>query len=531
MNEVSFGQEARQRIKIGLSKVAEAVGSTLGPAGRNVLIESRDGGEPKITNDGVTVARSIQLEDKFENLGASLIRQVAETADKASGDGTTTASVIAHAIISEGLKLVESGANPILLRDGIIAAKNEVMENLKFQAKEVDKLEDLVDVATISAENEEMGQVVAEVVHKIGKDGVVTIEQSPIFGIQKEFIDGMETYGGYIAPFMITDKARRRAVLEESAVLVTDKFLHQAMELIPVIRKLVAKKVKNLTIFALDFDWDVLELMLLNTRKGTINILGVKVSEINHEVVLADIAASCGAKVVTKVHGDKLEEINLDDVLGYAKKIISTEEITTIIADDVLGKKAEYIEALQNELKEDVHEKKKKSLQRRIAKLSGGIAVIRLGAPSDSELSYMRLKLEDTINATQAAAEEGVVAGGGIALAKAAEKIAINTDQHTEIDPDFANGFALLKRSICQPFIRIVNNNGKRNAASLLEKVQEQMDETGYDARLDQIVNMFDAGIIDPLKVTRNSLEKAVSVATLVLTTEVAVINKNEASS
>ena len=526
MNEVIFGQEARQRIKIGLSKVAEAVGSTLGPAGRNVLIESKDGRDPIITNDGVSVARSIKLEDQFENLGASLIRQVAETADKASGDGTTTASVIAHSIIDGGLKLVESGANPIILRDGILAAKDAVVKEIKEKSREVKSLEELESVAVISSENREMGRVVAEVVHKIGKDGVVTIEQSPIFGIQKEFIEGMETYGGYCAPFMMTDKISKRAILENSAVLVTDKFLHQAIELIPVIRKLAAKGVKQLTIFALDFDWDVLELMLLNQRKGTMDFIGVKVSEINHEMVLADIAASCGARVVTKVHGEKLEELNPDDYLGYAKKIISTEEVTTIIADDPLGKKAEYIESLKKELEEDLQEKKKKSLQRRIAKLSGGIAVVRLGAPSDSELAYMRLKLEDTINATQAAAEEGVVAGGGVALAKAAEKILIVTDQN--VDPDFVNGFELLRRSICQPFIRIVNNNGKRNAGSLLEKIQETEDDSGYDARKNELVNMFDAGIIDPLKVTRNSLEKAVSVATLVLTTEVAVINKQD---
>ena len=524
MNEVLFGQEARQKIKIGLSKVAEAVGSTLGPAGRNVLIESPEGIEPKITNDGVTVARSIKLEDKFENLGASLIRQVAETADKASGDGTTTASVIAHSIISEGLKLVESGANPILLRDGIIAAKNEAVENLKFHCKEVISLEDLTNVATISAENEEMGKVVAEVVHRIGKDGVVTIEQSPVFGIQSEYIDGMETYGGYCAPFMITDRVRRRATLEDCAVLVTDKFLHQAIELIPVIRKLAAKGVKQLTIFALDFDWDVLELLLLNQRKGTMNFIGVKVSEINHEIVLADIAASCGARVVTKVHGEKLEELNPDEFLGYAKKIISTEETTTIIAEDTFGKKAEYIESLKSELKDDVQEKKKKSLQKRIAKLSGGIAVIRLGAPSDAELSYMRLKLEDTINATQAAAEEGVVAGGGAALARAS----IEIEESGVNDQDWRTGFALLQKAICQPLMRIVNNKGKKNASSVLEKIQEQDGGFGYDAKQDRFVDMFEAGIIDPLKVTRNSLEKAVSVATLVLTTEVAVINKQD---
>jgi chaperonin GroEL len=375
---------------------------------------------------------------------------------------------------------------------------------------------------------------VAEVVHKIGKDGVVTIEESPVFGIQKEFIDGMETYGGIIEKSMVTDTIRQRAVLQEFvgedkqtipvAVLVTDKFLHQAIELIPIIRGLRAKGVKQLAVFALGFDYDVLELILLNNKQGNIHIIGVQISEINHEIVLADIAASCGATVVTKIRGERLEEAPLT-VLGEAKKIISDAEKTTIISES--GKLPEYIAMLQNQLKEDTQEKRHKSLQRRIAKLSGGIAVIRLGAPSDSELAYMRHKLEDTINATQAAAEEGVVPGGGVALVRAAKELSYR--KTSQEDQDWRAGYYLLQKAISKPLLQIVRNKGKQNAESVLEKIQEsEAAFFGYDAKHDKYVNMFTEGIIDPVKVTRNSLEKAVSVATLVLTTEVAVTNRPE---
>ena len=531
MNEVSFGQSARSKVKEGIDISARAVGSTLGPAGRNVLIE-QEGKDPFITNDGVRVAMSIQLPDRYQNLGASLIRQVAEKADEAAGDGTTTATVIAHSILTRGLDLVEKGANPIYLREGIERAAKDLTDRLKAMARPVTSLEELTQVANISSEDEEMGRVVAEVVEKIGKDGVVTIEQSPVFGIHKEFVQGMETWGGFTSPFMITDRVKNQAVLEDAHVLVTDKFLHEAQEVMSLIR-FTSQNKKKLVIFALSFDFDVLDILMLNQLAHKIEgVVCVQVSEINHEIVLADIAASCGAKVVTKIQGEKIEEQDFTQVLGVASKIISDQEKTTIVASDT-PRLQEHIAMLKNQLKEDTEKQRTKSLERRIAKLTGGIAVVRIGAASDAELRYMRHKLEDTINATQAAAEEGILPGGGVALVRAVGKIPgipfkpfWRALLGTKEERDEASGYELMMMAALRPLTQIVMNCGKQKARKVLQTIQ-QSDASffGYDARHDQYVNMYSKGIVDPLKVTRSALEKAVSVAALVLTTEVAVID------
>lgn len=530
MNEVAFGHEAREKVKAGISISSRAVGSTLGPAGRNVLIE-QEGQDPFITNDGVRVAMSIQLPDHYQNLGVSLIRQVAEKADEAAGDGTTTATVIAHGILSKGLALVEKGANPIYLREGIERAARDITERLREMARPVESLQELTQVANISSEDEEMGRVVAEMVEKIGKDGVVTIEQSPVFGIQKEFVQGMETYGGFTSPFMITDKVKNRAILEDCHVLVTDKFLHEASEVMPLIRYASQNK-KKLVIFALSFDYEVLEILMLNQLGHKVDVICVQISEINHEIVLADIAASCGAKVVTKVQGERLEEQKFDDILGTATKVMADQEKTTIVAPGS-ARLEEHIAMLKNQLQEDTEKRQTKSLERRIAKLTGGIAVVRIGAASDAELRYMRHKLEDTINATQAAAEEGILPGGGVALVRAVGRrryaglknilrsLFFNKEDHDEM-----LGYQLLEEAALRPLLQIVANCGKQRPNTVLRTIQESpLPFFGYDARHDVFVNMYSRGIIDPLKVTRSALEKAVSVAALVLTTEVAVVN------
>lgn len=530
MNEVAFGHEAREKVKAGITIASRAVGSTLGPAGRNVLIE-QEGQDPFITNDGVRVAMSIILPDRYQNLGVSLIRQVAEKADEAAGDGTTTATVIAHGILSKGLDLVERGANPIYLREGIERAARDITAKLKEMARPVASLEELVHVANISSEDEEMGRVVAEVVEKIGKDGVVTIEQSPVFGIQKEFVQGMETYGGFTSPFMITDKVKNRAVLEDCHILVTDKFLHEANEVMPLIRYASQNK-KKLVIFALSFDYEVLEILMLNQLGHKVDVICVQISEINHELVLSDIAASCGAKVVTKIQGEKLEEQKFDEVLGSATKVIADQEKTTIVAGES-PRLEEHIAMLKHQLTEDTEERQTKSLERRIAKLTGGIAVVRIGAASDAELRYMRHKLEDTINATQAAYEEGILPGGGVALVRAVGKHSqipfkpfLRRLFSTKEQADEAAGYELLCQAALRPIQQIVANCGKQKPRKVLKTIQDtDMPFFGYDARHDQYVNMFSKGIIDPLKVTRSALEKAVSVAALVLTTEVAVVN------
>lgn len=525
MNEVAFGHSARTQVQQGIDISAKAVGSTLGPAGRNVLIE-QEGKDPFITNDGVRVAMSIQLPDRYQNLGASLIRQVAEKADEAAGDGTTTATVIAHSILTQGLELVEKGANPIYLREGIERAAKDITARLKEMARPVTKIDQLIHVANISSEDPEMGQVVAEVVEKIGKDGVVTIEQSPVFGIQKEFVQGMETYGGFTSPFMITDKVKNLAVIEDAHVLVTDKFLHEAAEVMALIRYASQNK-KALVIFALDFDYEVLEILMLNHLKHNVKTICIKISEINHEIVLSDIAASVGARVVTKIQGEKLEEVDFTEVLGFASKVTADQDKTTIVGLDS-PRLQEHLAMLKNQLAEDTDKKQTKSLERRLAKLTGGIAVVKIGAASDAELRYMRHKLEDTINATQAAYEEGIVPGGGVALARSVRKETSKLRRFfmSKEARDESLGYDLMQRAALRPLRQIVLNCGKQKPWQVLRTVQKaDLNFFGYDARHDRFVNMFHAGIIDPLKVTRSALEKAVSVAALVLTTEVAVID------
>lgn len=530
MNEVIFGHDARERVKKGITTVANAVRSTLGPAGRNVLIEQD--GDPFITNDGVRVARSVNLVDKYENLGAKLIQQVATQADEAAGDGTTTATVLAQGILEAGLVLVERGANPIYLRTGIENAAAHITTRLKEMAKPVDKLEELVNVANISSEDPEMGQVVAEIVEKIGKDGVVTIEQSPVFGFQKEFINGMETYGGFTSPFMMTDKVKGEASLDDCHVCVTDKFLHESGEVFGLIRYASEHK-KNLVIFALDFDYDVLEALMLNHLANKIKVICIKIGEINHENVLADIAACVGARVVTKIQGERLEETDFDECLGYATKITADGLKTTISALDSPRLK-EHLAMLKNQLENDTEKKMTKSLERRIAKLTGGIAVVKIGAASEAELRYMRHKLEDTINATQAAYEEGILPGGGVALFRVATQLAKRYSlpelfQNKE-ERDIRAGYNLMLEAAKRPLIQIVENAGRRKAKSVMHSIAgaSELSFFGYDARHDEFVNMYHRGIIDPLKVTRSALEKAVSVAALVLTTEVVVTGVKE---
>lgn len=542
MNQVLFGHEARLKVKQGLDIVAGAVRTTLGPAGRNVLIE-REGLPPQITNDGVTVARSIHMEDPNAELGATLIREVAEKTDKSAGDGTTTATVIAHELATEGMKLIEKGYNPIYLREGIEQGKAQLVEALKAMVRPVSTLEELTHVATISSENEEMGQKVAEVVHKIGKDGVVAIEESPVFGIHTEFIDGMKVEGGFIHDFMVTNKKKRRAELENCSVIVTDRYIESPNEMVPVM-SLVGhlnlqdpNNPKNLVVFCLNADWPVLELFFENKMGDRVNVVAIKVPEINHEDHLADIAACTGATFLRKGNAMKLADITPSQ-LGYASKVIAEHDTTTIAGGDPLNI-ANYIDTLKDEMESDEQKTRERYLKRRIARLQGGIAVIRLGAATESELSYMYHKLEDTISATQAALEEGVVPGGGVALVKAAYSsprlsapwymillakfFAMPLKRDREVDA----GRLLMLQSVLMPLRQIVKNAGRMKPEEVLRIVtKNELPFFGYDAKQDKFVNTFSSGILDPLKVTQNALEKAVSVAGLLLTTEVSVTIK-----
>lgn len=542
MNQVLFGHEARVKVKQGLDIVAGAVRTTLGPAGRNVLIE-RDGLPPQITNDGVTVARSIHIDEPNANLGATLIREVAEKTDKSAGDGTTTATVIAHEIATQGMKLIERGFNPIYLREGIEMGKRQLVDDLKKMARPVSTVAELTHVATISSENEEMGRKVAEVVHKIGKDGVVAIEESPVFGIHTEFIDGMKVEGGFIHDFMVTNKKKRRAELENCSIVVTDRYIESPNDMVPVM-SLVGhlhlqdpNAPKNLVVFCLNADWPVLELFFENKMGDRVNVVAIKVPEINHEDHLADIAACTGATFIKKGNAMKLADITVEQ-LGYSPKVVAESDTTTIAANDA-APLTPYIEALKGEMEADEQKTRERYLKRRIARLQGGIAVIRLGAATESELSYLYHKLEDTISATQAALEEGVVPGGGAALAKAAglksNPIVTWLASHAfsflflplKRQKEIEAGRMLMLRAVEKPLLQIVENAGRQKPEHVLYAVKRSdLDFFGYDAKQDRYVNTFAKGILDPLKVTQNALEKAVSIAGLLLTTEVSVTIK-----
>ncbi len=530
--QIMYSEDARKKIKAGIDKVANAVRVTMGPKGRNVLLGKTYGG-PTITNDGVSIAKDIELKDPFENLGAELIKQVAEKTNDVAGDGTTTATVITQALVREGLKFVETGINPVGIRRGMEAAKDDIVALLKKNSKKISSREEKVNVATISAESAEMGEMIADVMEAVGNDGVVTTEQSQTLGLSKEIVMGMNFDKGYISPYMMTDAAAQAAEIKDPHILITDKKISSIQEVLPVLEKMAQAGKKDIVIIAEDVDGEALATLIVNRIRGVLNVLAVKAPEFgdSRKALLEDIALLTGGQVISADKGMKLEATELA-MLGRATRVVSTKDDTTIVGGK--GKKSEIEKRVttikaQADQTESSYDKEK--LKKRMAKLSGGVAVIRVGAATETELTYMKHKMEDAVAATKAAIAEGIVAGGGTALAKAA--LTVNEQfkrQENKADNDFKAGYMTVVKALEEPLRQIVTNAGMSDASVVLNQVMsEKGTNAGYNAATDRYEgDMLKAGIIDPLKVTRTALENAVSVAALLLTTEAAVVELPE---
>ena len=527
--QIEMGVDARKKIKLGIDKVANTVKTTLGPRGRNVILD-KGYGSPTITNDGVSIAKEIELADKFENIGAQLVKEVASKTNDVAGDGTTTSTVMAQALVGEGLKFVETGISPIGIRHGMEEAKRDVIEILKKNSKKISSKEEIAQVATISAESKEMGEIIATVMDEVGKDGVITVEESQTFGFDKEIVEGMNFDKGYVSPYMITDVETQKAELKDPHILITDKKISSIQEILPLLEKIAQSGKKELVIIAEDVDGEALATLVVNKLRGTLNVLAIKAPEFgdNRKAMLEDIAVLTGGQVITEDKGLDLKKAELS-MLGVAQKVIATKDDTTIVGG--AGEKKDIdarVEQIKAQLENSDSKWDKEKLQKRIAKLSGGVAVIRVGAATETELTYIKHKMEDALAATRAAVEEGIVAGGGVALAKASKELL--DKKHDGQSQDFKAGYEAMVRSLSEPLKQIVFNAGKKSADVVLDKVLSESNMNfGYDASEDRFIDdMLKAGIIDPLKVTRTALENAVSVSAMLLTTEAVVTDLPE---
>lgn len=530
--QIIYSEDARKKIKLGIDKVANAVRVTMGPKGRNVLLGKSYGG-PTITNDGVSIAKDIELKDPFENLGAELIKQVAEKTNDVAGDGTTTATVITQALVREGLKFVETGINPVGIRHGMERAKDDVIALLKKNSKKISSREEKVNVATISAESEEMGEMIADVMEAVGNDGVVTTEQSQTLGLSKEIVMGMNFDKGYISPYMMTDTASQSAEIKDPFILITDKKISSIQEVLPILEKMAQAGKKDIVIIAEDVDGEALATLIVNRIRGVLNVLAIKAPDFgdNRKALIEDIALLTGGQVISTDKGMKLESTELA-MLGRAAKVVSTKDDTTIVGGK--GKKSDInarvaLIKAQADKTEGNYDREK--LMKRMAKLSGGVAVIRVGAATETELTYMKHKMEDAVAATKAAVAEGIVAGGGTALVKAALEVGERfKKEEGKVENDFKAGYLTVIKALEEPLRQIASNAGMSDASVVLNNVMGNKGiNAGYNAATDHYeADMLKAGIIDPLKVTRTALENAVSVASLLLTTEAAVVDLPE---
>ena len=531
--QIIWSEEARKKLKQGIDKVANAVRITLGPRGRNVVLD-KGYGAPMVTNDGVSIAKEITLTDKFENMGAEIIKEVAEKTNETAGDGTTTSVILAEAIISEGLKRASMGANGMVIRRGIERAKEDAVIELKKLAKPIKNKDEIRQVATLAAESEEIGKIIAGTIEKVGKDGVVTVEESQSFGVDSEVVEGLEFDKGYVSPYMITDAERMEAVYNQPSILITDKKISAIKEILPLLEKLAQTGKKELVIIAEEVEGDALATFVVNKLRGTFSILAVKAPGFgdHKKELLGDIAVTVGAKVISEEVGIKLENADLS-ALGSARKVIATKDKTVIVGGR--GKKQEiekHVAQLkaQREATESKYDIEK--IDERIAKLTGGVAIIKVGAATETEMKYLKLKIEDAVNATKAAIAEGIVAGGGTALVKVAGKLSRRVAASG--DSEFAIGYNALVNALYTPLRQIAVNAGRDDGAVIVEKVKKSAgDAFGYDASGDpateaEISDLIKAGIVDPVKVTRTALENAVSAAAMLITTEVAIADEPE---
>ncbi len=517
--QIIYGEDARKRLKAGVDKLANAVRVTLGPKGRNVMLEEGYG-SPTITNDGVTIAKKIELEDKLEQAGAEIVKEVASKANDMAGDGTTTATVLAQALISEGLKNVTAGANPLALRRGMEKAKDEVVKYIKTVAKPVSSQEEMVQVATISAEDAELGSLIAQVMQEVGKDGVITVEESQTFGIQKEIVKGLQFDKGYISPYMITNSERMEAVIEDPYILLVDKKISSIQEMLPALEAVAKQGKKDVVVIADDIDGDALATLVVNKLRGILNVLAIKAPGYGDrkKELLADIATVTGAQVISEDLGLKLDKVTLEQ-LGTARRVVATKDNTTIIEGK--GSK-EGIDArisqIRTLLQNSTSEFDKEKLQERLAKLAGGVAVVKVGAATEVEQKARQHKTEDAVAATKAAVEEGIVPGGGVTLLRAAKSL-----QSFQLeDPEEQLAVKIITRALEEPIRQIAQNAGK-DGSVVASEVAKGEGAFGYNAATDVYEDLLKAGVVDPAKVVRIALENAVSAASMLLTMEVVV--------
>ena len=516
--QIKYSEDARKMLKKGLDKVADAVKTTLGPKGRNVVLGSGFG-SPTITNDGVTIAKEIELEDNIENIGAEIIKEVASKTNDVAGDGTTTAVLLTQAIATEGLKNVAAGANPLALRKGIVKAKDAIVEALKLMSKTITTREEISQVATISAQDKEVGDMIAQIMEEVGKDGVITVEESKTFGLSKEIVKGLQFDRGYISHYMVSNTEKMEAVLEDPYILITDRKIGSLPEILPILEKIVKTGKKELVIIADEVEGDALATLVVNKLRGIFNALAIKSPGFGDrkKEMLEDIAIVTGAEIISEEKGMKLENVELE-MLGQARKIISTKENTTIVEGK--GEKSKIdarINQLKKEVKDSTSDFDKEKLQERLAKLSGGVGVVKVGAATEVEQKAKQHKLEDALHATRAAVEEGIVPGGGVALLRTSAVL-----EKVEAEGDEKTGVNILKRAIEEPIRQIAQNAGL-DGAVIAQKVKEETGDIGFNAATMVYEDLIKAGVVDPTKVVRTALENAVSAASMLLTTEVVV--------
>ena len=519
---IKFNEDARKSLEVGVDTLADAVKITLGPKGRNVVLD-RGFGAPMITNDGVTIAKEIELKDPIENLGAQIVKEVATKSNDVAGDGTTTATVLAQALIKEGLKMVASGANPVFIRRGMEVASKKVIEELTKRAKKVESNEEIAQVGAISAGDVEIGQLIAQAMEKVGESGVITVEEARSLDTTLEVVEGMQFDNGYLSPYMVSDSERMVVEMDNPFILITDKKISNMKELLPVLEKTVDTG-RPMLIIAEDVEGEALATLVVNKLRGTLNVAAVKAPAFGdrRKAMLQDIAILTGGEVISEEKGIKLENADVN-LLGQAKKVRITKDNTVIV--DGLGEKDEIqarIGQIKNAIAETTSDYDKEKLQERLAKLSGGVAVIKVGAATETEMKERKLRIEDALNATKAAVEEGIVPGGGTILIQIAKAI-----EDFKLEGEEGLGVEIVKKALSAPLRQIVINAGI-DAGVVIEKVKNSENGIGFDAAKEEYVDMVKAGIIDPAKVTRSAIQNAVSVSSVLLTTEVAVGNEKE---
>jgi chaperonin GroEL len=523
--KILLGEEARRSMQKGVDKLADTVKVTLGPKGRNIILEKKFG-SPLITNDGVTIAREIELEDAYENMGAQLVKEVATKTNDIAGDGTTTATVLAQAIIREGLKNVTAGANPMLIRQGIRMAVDRAVEEIRKQSIAIRGKEDIARVAAVSASDEEIGQLISDAMERVGAEGVITVEESRSMGTELDVVEGMQFDRGYLSAYMATDMEKMEAILDDPYILITDKKIGNIQEILPVLEQIVQQG-RKLLIIAEDIESEAIATLVVNKLRGTFTCVAVKAPGFGdrRKEMLLDIATLTGGQVIAEELGRELKEATLD-MLGRADSVRISKDATVIV--NGRGEKADInnrINQIKNQYEESTSEFDKEKLQERLAKLAGGVAVIKVGATTETELKDKKLRLEDALSATKAAVEEGIVPGGGTAYVNIIKMIA----ELSSVEPDIQVGINIIKRALEEPLRQIVTNSGLE-ASVVIERVRNSEPGIGFNVLTEEYVNMIEAGIVDPTKVTRSALQNAASVAAIFLTTEGAVVDIKEAA-